>query len=408
MRKFRGFEPIERSSLKKNQQTFSGSNYPLKLFPIGEGSCAEIYRSGSEAFMSKNRENVDVYMLTEAVGDHSVLAYKVVELPVNNGLESLENFRQEVRALIDNLEREIRLLKQALALSEDEVKVYQAKNVEGFVNDDGEIELLYSPSPDAIAYYLFSMPFYQGVELFQQFKSSHVLPFNFIISLMRKIISVVEVIQERGVFHCDLNPANIILTEAYFPDEPTSEKLDAYLSQVTVKIIDFGYARDNVADNSVLLSDFNTHDAEHWINGMIRAADTAIVNNHSVVHALLQHQKFKREDAYDRVMAPWMDSVGLARCMAFLLDVVDPQSVFAGQITLINTMFTQLICPRSRRSLDSKDSKDSNQASGITKLKCMLEQLESPQSVSCAHASLFNASVVIKQTAQQQSHVPTL
>ena len=377
-------------------KAFVGSQpYPLQLIPLGKsGSTATIHRSAPAVLTDQVRDDVEIFFLSEEINSSQSLVYKLFQLPSPgsflgpSGHYRALNHDKEERAgkIRRKVEDEVAMLKQGLGLTEQEVKLYEAKNLIGYLDTNENLCYEVSFNPEAIGYYLYSMPFYQGYELSQVLEVNRGLSLNFIVILMQKIIDEIKAIHKRGVAHCDLSPANIILTDVPLLRMLVPAEFNNYLQQVNVRVVDFGCAKKMEGGEKVLLSSYDSDTGEFWVNTLLRSIDNRRPNNMSLVQImarpdLVPAPKTGRVGA--EVVLPWLDEFGLVRCMALLLNSATAESVTMQQMKLINHVFMQIVNQQNRLLLAGK------RIEGIIKLERLLHKLSSTQCTLDAPASLF-------------------
>jgi serine/threonine protein kinase len=431
--------------------------YPLHLvMHTSQGTIAPVYRGAPLNVDTIDGRDVEVFLLTKdpgitPQGNESTLMYKLFQLPSYDAqfLQELEDklidvdkatsYGIEIRAAIKGLknkklridsicnasEHEAAMLRKATSLTRDDVRSFEATRKIGYV-EDGKVGYEFCTYPDKIGYSLYSMPFYEGLNLISLCFNTVNLSLNFIVELMRKIIDAVSQLHQRGVAHCDLTPTNMILNCANditmkvlshdnLRDEKTLSEswqdlskrqfscsddqiLSDYLSSIIVRIIDFGSARDISERTQVLGSAYTMTAVVDLL--LRRETEGAPINIATALHS--EMPKKPLESYYnEEVSAVWLDYLGIIRCMAALLNVLPKDALIARQKVDIDKVFREIYC------VENRGREDSGRIDGKLKLTNLLDRLDPPACSLSAVASLFSPSSEGSGVASiQQDFVP--
>jgi serine/threonine protein kinase len=165
-----------------------------------------------------------------------------------NCLEVIINYGHALRAQqrqLDDIQREISHFKRINNPPQDGAILYSAKRKVDIIDEHWNIPAQYhSLSANEIGFYLFSMPFYQGMDV----QDITHLTLNTFVNLMKKMLNAVAHMHKQGIAHGDLTPKNVRL---YFPEKTLALSADhkqnktQHLDDAEIKIIDFGNSTDD-------------------------------------------------------------------------------------------------------------------------------------------------------------------
>jgi hypothetical protein len=396
--------------------------HPLHMVKhITQGTMATMYRHAPSNVGETGDSDVDVFLLTNDPGPiakstSSNLIYKIFKLPLYEPvfLEELEVLLEkhdltaeenvQLLADIDKLKKtklllestyeaaykEFSTLRRATGLTEDRVRSYEAIRDVGYVADDGEVEYEYCVSPNEIGYLIYSMPFYEGLDLIGLCCGLESLPLNFVIELMKKIITAVDQLHQRGVAHCDFTPTNLILncsrdvTIKLLSRGKThdGEILREYLNKIIVRVIDFGLSK-NVSERTQILG--SAYRITATIDLLLsKETAEAPANLAQALHSIIPKEQPNVSYYNEEVTTVWLDEFGEMSCMATLLNALPPGALTAHQEADIDNVFREIFCINNRAQAGHR------RIDGSKKLTRLLNRLDQPACSLSAAASLFS------------------